>query len=46
MSESLVSIVVPSLGESITQATVGRWLKNVGDYIELDETSKTCLCLL
>lgn len=38
MSESLVSIVVPFLGESITQATVGRWLKNVGDYVELDET--------
>ena len=24
-------IIVPALGESITEATVAKWLKNVGD---------------
>ena len=30
-------IVVPALGESITEATVAKWLKNAGDSIEVDE---------
>ena len=30
-------IVVPVLGESITEATVAKWLKNVGETIEADE---------
>ncbi len=30
-------IVVPALGESITEATVAKWLKNTGDNIEADE---------
>jgi 2-oxoglutarate dehydrogenase E2 component (dihydrolipoamide succinyltransferase) len=30
-------IVVPALGESITEATVAKWLKNTGDSIEADE---------
>ena len=30
-------IVVPVLGESITEATVSKWLKNEGDTIEIDE---------
>ena len=30
-------IVVPVLGESITEATVSKWLKNVGDPVEVDE---------
>ena len=30
-------IVVPVLGESITEATVSKWLKKVGDQIEVDE---------
>ena len=30
-------IVVPVLGESITEATVAKWLKNVGDNVEADE---------
>jgi len=30
-------IVVPVLGESITEATVSKWLKNEGDKIEADE---------
>ena len=30
-------IVVPVLGESITEATVSKWLKNEGDIVEVDE---------
>ena len=30
-------IVVPVLGESITEATVAKWLKNPGDSVEADE---------
>ena len=30
-------IVVPVLGESITEATVSKWLKNEGDKVEADE---------
>ena len=30
-------IVVPSLGESITEATVAKWLKKEGDSVEADE---------
>ena len=34
MSEN---IVVPALGESITEATVAKWLKNKGDEVSSDE---------
>jgi len=34
MSES---ILVPVLGESVTEATVAKWLKNEGDKINADE---------
>ncbi|WP_024355981.1 2-oxoglutarate dehydrogenase, E2 component, dihydrolipoamide succinyltransferase [Leucobacter chironomi] len=34
MSES---VVLPALGESVTEGTVTRWLKNVGDTVEVDE---------
>ena len=30
-------ILVPVLGESITEATVAKWLKNTGDTVEADE---------
>ena len=30
-------ILVPTLGESITEATVSKWLKNEGDTVEADE---------
>ncbi len=30
-------ILVPVLGESITEATVAKWLKNLGDKVEADE---------
>jgi 2-oxoglutarate dehydrogenase E2 component (dihydrolipoamide succinyltransferase) len=30
-------IIVPVLGESITEATVAKWLKNEGEHVEADE---------
>ena len=30
-------ILVPILGESITEATVSKWLKNQGESIKVDE---------
>jgi 2-oxoglutarate dehydrogenase E2 component (dihydrolipoamide succinyltransferase) len=30
-------IIIPALGESITEATVGQWLKKVGDAVTADE---------
>ncbi|MGZ0189069.1 MAG: biotin/lipoyl-containing protein, partial [Alphaproteobacteria bacterium] len=32
-----VEIVVPALGESVTEATIARWLKNAGDAVVADE---------
>ncbi|HLS48590.1 MAG TPA: biotin/lipoyl-containing protein, partial [Actinomycetaceae bacterium] len=31
------SVKMPALGESVTEGTVTRWLKNVGDTVEVDE---------
>jgi 2-oxoglutarate dehydrogenase E2 component (dihydrolipoamide succinyltransferase) len=30
-------IMVPTLGESVTEATIARWLKKVGDTVQVDE---------
>ena len=30
-------ILVPSLGESVTEATVSKWLKQVGETVDSDE---------
>ena len=30
-------IIVPSLGESVTEATVSKWLKQVGEQVDSDE---------
>ena len=30
-------VAMPALGESVTEGTVTRWLKNVGDTVEVDE---------
>jgi len=35
---SLVDLVMPKLGESIMEATILKWYKQVGDTINLDET--------
>jgi len=32
-----VSVTLPALGESVTEGTVTRWLKEVGDSVEADE---------
>src|SRR5690606_10293287 len=32
-----VDIKVPALGESVTEATVAKWFKNVGDAVAADE---------
>src|SRR5256885_12074896 len=32
-----IEIKVPSLGESVTEATVARWLKQPGEAVEIDE---------
>ena len=32
-----IEIKVPSLGESVTEATVGKWFKKAGDAVKLDE---------
>ncbi|WP_263730321.1 2-oxoglutarate dehydrogenase, E2 component, dihydrolipoamide succinyltransferase [Cellulomonas sp. SG140] len=31
------NVQLPALGESVTEGTVTRWLKNVGDHVEVDE---------
>ncbi len=36
-SGSNVNVLLPALGESVTEGTVTRWLKNVGDSVSLDE---------
>jgi 2-oxoglutarate dehydrogenase E2 component (dihydrolipoamide succinyltransferase) len=32
-----MDVIIPPLGESITEATVGQWLKKVGDAVAADE---------
>jgi len=34
---SATPVVMPALGESVTEGTVTRWLKNVGDNVSADE---------
>ena len=33
----MTEIRVPTLGESVTEATIGKWFKKVGDAITVDE---------
>ena len=35
------TVSMPQLGESVTEGTVTRWLKNVGDTVAADEASMT-----
>jgi 2-oxoisovalerate dehydrogenase E2 component (dihydrolipoyl transacylase) len=32
------SVTMPRLGESVAEGTIGAWLKQEGDYVELDES--------
>ena len=34
----LNQILVPALGESVTEATVSKWLKQVGEKVDSDES--------
>jgi 2-oxoglutarate dehydrogenase E2 component (dihydrolipoamide succinyltransferase) len=34
----MTDIVVPTLGESVSEATVAKWMKNAGDAVKKDET--------
>ena len=36
-SGSATPVVMPALGESVTEGTVTRWLKNIGDTVAVDE---------
>ncbi|MDE0780778.1 MAG: 2-oxoglutarate dehydrogenase complex dihydrolipoyllysine-residue succinyltransferase [Alphaproteobacteria bacterium] len=36
-SGDTIDITIPELGESVTEGTVGRWLKQVGESFEADE---------
>lgn len=35
---SIIEFKMPKMGESISEATIISWLKNVGDYVEAEET--------
>ncbi len=37
VSGTATPVVMPALGESVTEGTVTRWLKNVGDNVAVDE---------
>jgi 2-oxoglutarate dehydrogenase E2 component (dihydrolipoamide succinyltransferase) len=37
MSDTRVTITLPSLGEDVTEATVSRWLVTVGDDVDADD---------
>lgn len=36
-AKSDIAVIVPALGEAVTEATITRWLKAVGDAVEFDE---------
>jgi 2-oxoglutarate dehydrogenase E2 component (dihydrolipoamide succinyltransferase) len=48
----MADILTPALGESVTEATIAKWTKKVGDPVKKDEllveleTDKVSLCLL
>ena len=33
-----VELIMPKMGESVSEATIISWNKNIGDLIEIDET--------
>ena len=37
VSGSTINVLLPQLGESVTEGTITRWLKNVGDSVAVDE---------
>ena len=37
----MTEIRVPTLGESVTEATIGRWFKKAGEAVAVDDRSMT-----
>ncbi|WP_026926926.1 2-oxoglutarate dehydrogenase, E2 component, dihydrolipoamide succinyltransferase [Granulicoccus phenolivorans] len=37
MSDEINVVTMPKLGETVTEGTIGSWLKNVGDTVEFDD---------
>ncbi|MCX6403274.1 MAG: 2-oxoglutarate dehydrogenase, E2 component, dihydrolipoamide succinyltransferase, partial [Actinobacteria bacterium] len=37
VSTSSVNVILPALGESVTEGTITRWIKQVGDTVAADE---------
>jgi pyruvate dehydrogenase E2 component (dihydrolipoamide acetyltransferase) len=37
-TETAIDVVMPQMGVSVSEGTVTRWLKQVGDHVEADET--------
>ena len=35
---STIDVVMPQMGSSVTEGTISRWLKQVGDTVQADET--------
>ncbi len=35
--DTTMDIIVPTLGESIVEATVSKWIRKEGDYVEIDD---------
>ena len=35
---AIVEMIMPKMGESVAEATILKWLKNVGDKVEADES--------
>lgn len=35
---AIIDLIMPKMGESIIEATILKWVKNVGDTVEMDET--------
>ena len=33
-----IDVIMPKMGESVAEATIIKWMKNIGDNIEIDET--------
>ena len=34
---SKIELIMPKMGESVAEATIIKWVKDIGDSIELDE---------
>ena len=37
-TETAVDVVMPQMGVSVSEGTITKWMKQVGDQVEADET--------